>query len=83
MESTQIIERLASGAMNPFSFEGSLWVVWFLIGIATLWLDLSKRVHLGLLSIAAFVAVFTSFALPVSSQGKSLRNPQRQAPWII
>lgn len=68
MESTQIIEQVSNAPINPFSLTGSMWIVWFLIGISALWLDLFRKVHLGILSIAAFITVFSSFFYPLSSQ---------------
>jgi hypothetical protein len=68
MESTQIIEHISNAPINPFSITGSMWIVWFLVGILVLWIDLTRKVNLGLLSIAAFIAVFTSFHYAVSSQ---------------
>ena len=68
MESTQIIEHMSNAPINPFSIAGSMWIVWFLIGISMLLIDLTRKINLGLLSIAAFIAVFASFHYTVSSQ---------------
>ena len=68
METAQTIEHISNAPIGMFSLEGSLWIAWFIVGIAALWLDLMKKVHLGLLSIAAFITVFSSFFFSPSSQ---------------
>ena len=62
---TQVIETVRNAGMDPFSIKGSLWILWFIIGISVLWLDLVRKIHLGFLSIAAFMTVFASFFMPV------------------
>ena len=68
METTQVIEHIRNAPIAPFTLEGSLWVFWFILGIALLWFDLSRKVQVGFLSVAAFIAVFASFYVPLSSQ---------------
>jgi hypothetical protein len=65
-------EGMVSGAlhssMDPFTFQGTLWMVWFLIGIVLVWVDLKHKIRLGHLSFAALVTVLSSFYVALPSQ---------------
>jgi membrane protein implicated in regulation of membrane protease activity len=67
METAQMIGE-AANTINPFALSGSLWIVWFLIGIAFLWVELIHKASVGSLSIAAIITVFSSFFVSASSQ---------------
>ena len=62
-----LIDR-PEGSARRYGSRAKDAIIWFLIGILFLWADLVHKVSLGSLSIAAVVAIFASFFLPVSSQ---------------
>jgi len=68
MNAAVSLQFIDQAAINPFSFEGSMWIGWLLIGVAALWLDLLHKARLGSVGVAAFVAVFSSFWMSLSSQ---------------
>jgi hypothetical protein len=68
METSEVIQHFSSVPIDPLSWQGALWALWLALGIGALWLDLARKIHLGFLSIAAFVTVFVSFFMPFSSQ---------------
>ncbi len=68
MGTNEVIQHISNVPINPFAWQEALWALWFVIGIGVLWLDLTRKIHLGFLSIAAFMTVFASFIMPFSSQ---------------
>jgi len=54
--------------INPFSIQGSVWILWLGLGVLLGWLDFRHKISVGYLSLASLVTVLFSFTTPLTSQ---------------